>query len=194
MRLLSYMGQWKSAAKEVLDRTAIVAKFLCLLHVTNNYLCSPTLVGNPINTCSIFLFSFCLFVGWLGLLSCGVQVYGPSMLPTLNLTGDVVLAEHVSHKIGKVGTGDVVLVRSPVDPRRILTKRVVGMEGDTVSFYVDPMYSQTTVVPKGHVWIQGDNTYASSDSRHFGPVPYGLIQGKVFFRVWPPDGFGTLEQ
>ena len=25
--------------------------------------------------------------------------------------------------------------------------------------------------------------YASSDSRHFGPVPYGLIQGKVFFRV-----------
>ncbi|KAM3684474.1 hypothetical protein ACB098_11G049000 [Castanea mollissima] len=164
MRLLSYMGQWKSAAKEVLDRTAIVAKFLCLLHVTNNYLCSPTLV------------------------------YGPSMLPTLNLTGDVVIAEHVSHRIGKVGTGDVVLVRSPVDPRRILTKRVVGMEGDTVSFYVDPMYSQTTVVPKGHVWIQGDNTYASSDSRHFGPVPYGLIQGKVFFRVWPPDGFGTLEQ
>ena len=142
MRLLSYMGQWKSAAKEVLDRTAIVAKFLCLLHVTNNYLCSPTLVGNPINTSSIFLFFFSGF----GLLSCGVQVYGPSMLPTLNLTGDVVLAEHVSHRIGKVGRGDLVLVRSPVDPRRILTKRVVGMEGDTVCFYVDPMYSQTTVV------------------------------------------------
>ena len=146
MRLLSYMGQWKSAAKEVLDRTAIVAKFLCLLHVTNNYLCSPTLVGNPINTSSIFLFPFFFFFWGLGLLSCGVQVYGPSMLPTLNLTGDVVLAEHVSHRIGKVGTGDLVLVRSPVDPRRILTKRVVGMEGDTVSFYVDPMYSRTTVV------------------------------------------------
>jgi len=38
-------------------------------------------------------------------------------------------------------------------------------------------------VPKGHVWIQGDNIYASRDSRHFGPVPYGLIEGKVFFRV-----------
>jgi len=38
-------------------------------------------------------------------------------------------------------------------------------------------------VPKGHVWIQGDNVYASRDSRHFGPVPYGLIRGKVFFRV-----------
>lgn len=38
-------------------------------------------------------------------------------------------------------------------------------------------------VPKGHVWIQGDNIYASNDSRYFGPVPYGLIQGKAFFRV-----------
>lgn len=38
-------------------------------------------------------------------------------------------------------------------------------------------------VPKRHVWIQGDNIYASRDSRHFGPVPYGLIEGKVFFRV-----------
>lgn len=35
----------------------------------------------------------------------------------------------------------------------------------------------------GHVWIQGDNVYASYDSRHFGPVPYGLVQGKVFLRV-----------
>ncbi|GMY33473.1 birch protein [Fagus crenata] len=149
------MGQWRSLAKEALDRTAIVANFLCLLHVTSNYLCSPTLV------------------------------YGPSMLPTLNLTGDVLLAEHVSPRLGKAGPGDVVLLRSPVDPRRTLTKRVVGMEGDTVTFFVDPMRTdtcQTVVVPKGHVWIQGDNMYASSDSRHFGPVPYGLIQGKVFFR------------
>ncbi|MBA0603071.1 hypothetical protein Gorai_003230 [Gossypium raimondii] len=38
-------------------------------------------------------------------------------------------------------------------------------------------------VPKGHVWIQGDNLYVSRDSRHFGPLPYGLIEGKVFMRV-----------
>ncbi|XP_059440711.1 mitochondrial ATP-independent inner membrane protease subunit 1a isoform X1 [Corylus avellana] len=167
MRLVNYMRQWRSVAKEALDRTAIVAKFLCLLHVTNNYLCSPTLV------------------------------YGPSMLPTLNLTGDVLLTEHLSPRLGKVGSGDVVLVRSPVDPRKTLTKRVVGMEGDRVTFFVDPLHTdrcQSAVVPKGHVWIQGDNMYASSDSRHFGPVPYGLIQGKVFFRVWPPNGFGLLEQ
>ncbi|KAJ7981921.1 mitochondrial inner membrane protease subunit 1 [Quillaja saponaria] len=165
MRLLS-LGQWKSIAKEAVDRTAIVAKFLCWLHVTDTYLCSPTLV------------------------------YGPSMLPTLNLTGDVVLAEHMSQRLGKVQHGDVVLVRSPLDPKRTLTKRILGMEGDRITYVVDPKNSdrtQSVVVPKGHVWIQGDNIYLSSDSRLFGPVPYGLIQGKVFFRVWPPDSFGSLD-
>jgi hypothetical protein len=70
-----------------------------------------------------------------------LQVYGPSMLPTLNLTGDVLLAEHLSPRLGKVGSGDVVLVRSPVDPRKMLTKRVVGMEGDRVTFFVDPLHT-----------------------------------------------------
>ncbi|RYQ96243.1 hypothetical protein Ahy_B08g091925 [Arachis hypogaea] len=45
-----------------------------------------------------------------------------------------------------------------------------------------PCFIGLCPMPKGHVWIQGDNIFASHDSRHFGPVPYGLIQGKVFFR------------
>ncbi|BFG28923.1 hypothetical protein CerSpe_151970 [Prunus speciosa] len=166
MRLLNYLGQWRSVAKEAKDLTVTVAKFMGLLHVTDAYLCSSTLV------------------------------YGPSMLPTLNISGDVLLSEHVSHRFGKVGAGDLVLVRSPNDPRKIVTKRILGMEGDQVTFFVDPKHSdrsQTTVVPKGHVWIQGDNIYSSFDSRTYGAVPYGLIQGKVFCRVWPPDGFGSLD-
>lgn len=159
------LWRWRNAVKEALERTAVVAKFLCLLHVTNNYICSPTLV------------------------------YGPSMLPTLNLTGDVLLTEHITSRLGRLGLGDVVLVRSPENPRKTVTKRILGMEGDAVTFLVDPKNSDrchTLVVPKGHVWIQGDNMYASNDSRHFGPVPYGLIQGKVLCRVWPLNGFGSL--
>lgn len=63
------------------------------------------------------------------------------MLPTLNLTGDVVLAEHVSTRLGKVGPGDVVVVRSPENPNKYVTKRIVGMEGDRVTFSVDPISS-----------------------------------------------------
>lgn len=38
-------------------------------------------------------------------------------------------------------------------------------------------------VPKGHVWLQGDNTLNSTDSRLYGSVPYNLLQGRVFFKV-----------
>uniref|UniRef100_A0A2P2JUE3 Mitochondrial inner membrane protease subunit n=1 Tax=Rhizophora mucronata TaxID=61149 RepID=A0A2P2JUE3_RHIMU len=108
------------------------------------------------------------------------------MLPTLNLTGDIILAERISHRFGKVGPGDIVLVRSPENPRKIVTKRLMGTEGDSVTFVVDPRKSErceTVVVPKGHIWIQGDHMYNSRDSRDFGPVPYGLLHAKAFWRV-----------
>jgi len=56
------------------------------------------------------------------------------MLPTLNTKGDVLLAERISHRFGKVKLGDVIFVRSPMNPNRIVTKRVLGLEGDVVSF------------------------------------------------------------
>lgn len=63
------------------------------------------------------------------------------MLPTLNLTGDVVLSEYISHRLGKVGHGDVVLIQSPENPRKMITKRVLAMEGEVVKFLVDPSRS-----------------------------------------------------
>ena len=38
-------------------------------------------------------------------------------------------------------------------------------------------------VPKGHVWLEGDNSDVSSDSRTYGPVPYALLKSRVFYRV-----------
>ncbi|EAZ19128.1 hypothetical protein OsJ_34665 [Oryza sativa Japonica Group] len=104
----------------------------------------------------------------------------------MNLAGDVVAVDLVSARLGRVASGDAVLLVSPENPRKAVVKRVVGMEGDAVTFLVDPGNSdasKTVVVPKGHVWVQGDNIYASRDSRQFGPVPYGLITGKIFCRV-----------
>ncbi|CAN1808556.1 Mitochondrial inner membrane protease subunit 1 [Linum perenne] len=97
-----------SFIREVCDKTLMVAKAYGILHVTNSYICTLALA------------------------------YGPSMIPTINLTGDLVLAERVSPRIGKVSVGDVVIVRSPVIPRRVLTKRVLGMEGDRVTYLLDP--------------------------------------------------------
>ncbi|KAI3838363.1 hypothetical protein MKX03_023640 [Papaver bracteatum] len=174
-------GKGIEIAKEAFDRTVLYGKFLCLFHVTDAYICIP----DP---------NFLLF--WLCKLrdDCG---YGPSMLPTLSLTGDLVLWEKILPRLGKVNNGDIVSVRSPENPKMFLTKRIFGMEGDNVTYLVDPQNSEecrTITVPKAHIWIQGDNIYNSQDSRQFGPVPYGLIQGKVFCRIWPISGFGSLGQ
>ncbi|KAM7270616.1 hypothetical protein ACFE04_029830 [Oxalis oulophora] len=138
------------------QKTLGVAKLLCCIHVTNTYLCTIALC------------------------------YGPSMLPSINLNGDLVLAERISTRFSNVGSGDIVLLRSPIVPRKVVTKRVVGVEGDNVTYFVDPKNSdeqKTIVVPKGHVWVEGDYIYDSTDSRLFGPVPYGLLHARVFWRA-----------
>jgi inner membrane protease subunit 1 len=45
------------------------------------------------------------------------------------------------------------------------------------------------VVPKGHVWLQGDNLGNSTDSRQYGPVPYAMIKGRVLCRLYPDFKF-----
>ena len=113
------------------------------------------------------------------------QCLGPSMLPTFNMSGDVVLLEHLSTSLLYIKPGDVVVARSPTNPRLIVCKRVLGLEGDRVKVVpTAPLdVARTIKVPRGHVWLQGDNLHNSTDSRHYGPVPYAMLRGKVFFKV-----------
>ena len=60
------------------------------------------------------------------------------MLPAISIAGDVVVADKVSARRGWVAPGDVVQFVSPEDPRRTVIKRVLGMEGDAVTYLVDP--------------------------------------------------------
>ena len=38
-------------------------------------------------------------------------------------------------------------------------------------------------IPKGHVWLQGDNLANSIDSRDYGAVPEATLKGRVLARV-----------
>ncbi|KAF7718466.1 Mitochondrial inner membrane protease subunit 1 [Penicillium ucsense] len=117
---------------------------------------------------------------------------GPSMYPTFNTRGDWLMISR-RHAYGKdIQVGDIVRYHHPLILGAQVAKRVVGMPGDFVC--LDPPYSfgagtrpDMIRVPEGHVFVAGDNLPWSRDSRTYGSVPMGLINGKVVARVWPPS-------
>ncbi|GJE85778.1 signal peptidase I family protein [Phanerochaete sordida] len=137
--------------------------------------------------CAVHLFAE--HVGFIHVVS------GPSMLPTMSAAGEVVFENRmVSPKSLK--RGDLVTYISPLDPTRVVCKRLIGLPGDIIC--VDPTgrlapSTEHVVIPKGHVWFIGDNAEMSRDSRQYGPVSMGLIRGKLMAKVWPPTAAGFFR-
>ena len=48
-------------------------------------------------------------------------------------------------------------------------------------------------MPKGQVWMEGDEMFHSVDSNTYGPVPIALITSKVTYIVWPPTRAGRVQ-
>ncbi|BFZ55345.1 hypothetical protein PYCC9005_002385 [Savitreella phatthalungensis] len=88
--------------------------------------------------------------------------------------------------------GEVVVMRSPTQ-NRLVTKRVVALAGDIVSTRA-PEAGHVVTVPQGHVWVEGDERFHSTDSNTYGPVPINLIQSKVSKIIWPPSRFGNVPE
>jgi signal peptidase I len=47
-------------------------------------------------------------------------------------------------------------------------------------------------VPKGDVFVLGDNRLNSAASNRFGPIAENLIVGRAFIRVWPLGSIGGI--
>lgn len=67
-----------------------------------------------------------------------LQTFGPSMLPTIDSTPSVFLSEKISTRFGKVDRGDIVVLCDPQKPAHFLTKRVIGLEGDRITYSTNP--------------------------------------------------------
>jgi len=111
------------------------------------------------------------------------------MYPTLADSGTLVLHSRLALRLSPLARGNLVTAVSPLDPAHQVLKRVMGLPGDVVC--VDPTGERRLAdvewctVPAGHVWLAGDNQSNSTDSRDYGPVPMGLIRGKIVARVRP---------
>jgi signal peptidase I len=48
----------------------------------------------------------------------------------------------------------------------------------------------TITIPKGEIFLMGDNRGNSDDSRYWGPIPTSWVIGQAFVRYWPPRRIG----
>lgn len=125
------------------------------------------------------------------------HILGMSMTPTFNpatetTAKDIVLVrKFMLRSPGVLQRGDIVMFRSPYNPEQLLTKRITGVQGDKIEPRARYARKGNTVVPRNHLWVEGDNEFHSIDSNTFGPVSLGLVVGKVVLLVWPPSRWGT---
>jgi len=93
-------------------------------------------------------------------------------------------------------------------------KRVVALGGDTVAIRdghvirngrraAEPFaadcgggdgcdFAEPITIPRGSVYVLGDNRGASLDSRFWGPVPVSWVIGQARAAYWPPSHLGAL--
>ncbi|XP_063992408.1 mitochondrial inner membrane protease subunit 1 [Diachasmimorpha longicaudata] len=111
---------------------------------------------------------------------------GPSMEPTI-YSKDILFTEHITPRLLKLKKGDIVIAKCPSNPRQHICKRIKAVEGERVR------YGFTTyLIPEGHIWLEGDNSSNSADSRQYGPVPQGLVRARAICKVWPPHDITLL--
>jgi len=178
-----------------------------------------------LSTCSrtegrrtLLLLGMCFFVALVAAPIRPGVVVGESMAPEFH-SGQVFLSSKVTSP-ESLSPGDVVLLS--VDGHTYI-KRIYAVAGQTVwglrspglregfdrvipPSDVPPLRSVVTRhpgvgevaqlrVPEGHVYVLGDSTNNSYDSRHFGPVPQESVRACVVVKnighLWREDTGGT---
>jgi signal peptidase I len=140
---------------------------------------------------------------------------GASMSPTIPPCNARTIGEGFTYHFRDPHRGEIVVIHArgqlggPITPdpkaRDLnLTKRVIGVPGDTVvgrkgRVFVNGRKADdipTAAFPPTHLgpkqyYVLGDNRSFAQDSREFGPVPRAAIFARIFLIYWPLGRFGT---
>jgi len=143
-----------------------------------------------------------------------------SMYPTFDI-GDQLTVDKVSKNWRDLQRRDVVVFNPPPAFNAVvggdrsgeaLIKRIIALEGDTVevknggTLYIngeaqdEPFTNEKArydfgpvTVPKGCVFVLGDNRNASLDGHVWGPLPKENVIGRATLKFWPPWRVGGVQ-
>lgn len=149
------------------------------------------------------------------------KIPSSSMLDTLQI-GDRIFVNKFIYNFHDINVGDIVVFKTEGIPgldsenKPYYIKRVVGLPGDEIQirgghiyrngklldspdFFVENRYttlysssSNKFIVPDDQLFVFGDNSANSWDSRAWGGVPVENVMGKAVFRYWPPSRIGLI--
>lgn len=133
-----------------------------------------------------------------------------SMRPTL-MEGDRILVSKILYRMREPQRGEIMVFRSPENPKRPFIKRLIAVGEDRVEirggriviggrtvdlpvvrdtyYYNQGAFGQegdVIDVPAQSFYVLGDNSASSQDSRFWGFVPRQLVIGRAVCIFWPP--------
>lgn len=138
-----------------------------------------------------------------------MRLMGSSMEPTMG-DGEIVLMNRFAAMQGHYEKGDIVMFHYyDAEGDKTVVKRIIATEGDTIRILDEGVEVNGTIieeayvsgetdglvdmtVPRGTVFLMGDNRKTSFDSRNMGAIPCEDLKGKVFFRIYPFWEFGKI--
>lgn len=137
---------------------------------------------------------------WQRILSDRVVVHDESMVPTLR-PGDRLYLDRQAYRGAPPEVGDIVVFMDTKGSRLWLIKRVAGVgpgrfwktrsglvpaDSDTGKAKPPSGAIEMITLPEFTFYAAGDAP-AARDSREFGPVPFGNLIGRAYYRYAPAD-------
>lgn len=143
-----------------------------------------------------------------------------SMRPVL-MEGDRIFVDKISYRYREPQRGDIVVFKYPLDKKKDFVKRLIALGGEILEIREGQVYvnerrlesppsiaqrfyynredwdfgrrGQKIEVPEGQLFVLGDNSAQSSDSRNWGFVPRKDVVGRAVLIWWPPNRFRVLK-
>mgnify|MGYP001563953735 CR=1 FL=1 len=144
-----------------------------------------------------------------------------SMRPVL-VEGDRIFVDKITYRFREPGRGDIIVFKYPLDRKKDFVKRLVAFGGETLEIRDGQLYvndqrlerpaslaerfyynrsdwnfgkrGQLISVPEGNLFVLGDNSAQSSDSRNWGFVPRRDVIGRAVLIWWPPKRFRLIKK